>query len=59
MVGSDERGPMSAGTFTDIAARQHSFSRLAAFYGIPVDLAYVADQRSLVPIRAAASRVSG
>ena len=40
---SDDRGPMSAGTFTDLAARQHSFSRLAAFHGLAQDFAYVGD----------------
>ena len=41
--GTQERGPLSAGTIADIAARQRSFSRLAAFAGLPLDLAYVGD----------------
>ena len=41
--GTNDRGPMSAGSFTDLAARQRSFSSLAAFHGLAQDLAYVGD----------------
>jgi putative ABC transport system permease protein len=38
--GSIERAPLSAGTVTDIAERQRSFARLAAFEGLPRDAVY-------------------
>jgi predicted permease len=41
--GSQERGPLSAGTIADIGARQHSFTRIAAFGGLPLDLAFIGE----------------
>ena len=41
--GTGDRGPLSAGTITDIATRQRSFSGLAAFRGLPYNLAYVGE----------------
>src|SRR5215204_2836295 len=37
IAGGDERGPLSAGTVTDIADRQRSFASVAAFAGLPQD----------------------
>ena len=46
--GTQENGPLSAGTVADIAARQHSFVRMAAFGGLPLDLAFVGNDEPKV-----------
>ncbi|HEX6047798.1 MAG TPA: ABC transporter permease [Gemmatimonadaceae bacterium] len=43
VAGSDDRGPLSAGTVTDIADRQRSFASVAAFAGLPRDAVYLSD----------------
>ncbi|HEU4631225.1 MAG TPA: ABC transporter permease [Gemmatimonadaceae bacterium] len=42
--GSNERGPLSAGTVHDIAERQRSFTQVAAFMTTPSDAVYGADE---------------
>ncbi|HEU4564380.1 MAG TPA: ABC transporter permease [Gemmatimonadaceae bacterium] len=46
--GTMDRAPLSAGTITDIAARQRSFSRLAAFNSLPREVVYAADDEPRV-----------
>jgi predicted permease len=46
--GTQDRGPVSAGTVADIAARQHSFTHIAAFGGLPLDLAFLGDDEPKV-----------
>ena len=41
--GSDDRGPLSAGTVTDLAARQRSFASVAAFSGLPQEAVHLSD----------------
>ncbi len=41
--GTSDRAPLSAGTVADIAARQRSFSGIAAFRGLPYNLAYLGE----------------
>ena len=41
--GTNDRGPLSAGTVTDVRARQRSFERLAAFEGLPRDAVFAGD----------------
>ena len=41
--GTNERGPLSAGTVTDVRERQRSFERLAAFEGLPRDAVFAGD----------------
>src|SRR5688500_973029 len=41
--GSDDRGPLSAGTVTDIAARQRSFASVSAFAGLPQEAVHLSD----------------
>ncbi|MGI9182932.1 MAG: ADOP family duplicated permease [Longimicrobiaceae bacterium] len=41
--GSQERGPLSAGTIADIAERQRSFTSVAAFAGLPRESLYADD----------------
>ncbi|MFN2564948.1 MAG: ADOP family duplicated permease [Gemmatimonadaceae bacterium] len=48
LSGSEERGPLSAGTVTDIAERQRSFARLAAFAGLTRDAVYAGDDEPRV-----------
>jgi putative ABC transport system permease protein len=40
VTGSDERGPLSAGTVTDVQERQQSFASLSAFNGQPTDAVF-------------------
>ena len=40
-AGSDNRGPLSAGTVNDIAQRQKSFTGVASFSGLPQDAIYI------------------
>ncbi|HLG55448.1 MAG TPA: ABC transporter permease [Vicinamibacterales bacterium] len=42
--GSQERGPLSAGTVSDIAARQRSFASVAAFMDLAIDAVYGSDE---------------
>jgi putative ABC transport system permease protein len=42
--GSQERGPLSAGTVDDIASRQQSFTSLTAFQDLAIDAVYGADE---------------
>lgn len=42
--GSQERGPLSAGTVNDLAERQRSFSSLGAFVNLAFDAVYGADE---------------
>jgi putative ABC transport system permease protein len=46
--GSHERGPLSAGTVTDIAERQRSFESVAAFAGLPREVVYAGDDEPRV-----------
>ena len=38
---NENKGPLSAGTVDDLRKRQHSFDRIAAFAGIPVDAVHI------------------
>lgn len=42
--GSQDRGPLSAGTVNDVAERQRSFASLAAFVDLAFDAVYGADE---------------
>jgi predicted permease len=46
--GSQDRGPVSAGTITEVAARQRSFGQLAAFEGRPREAVYSGDNNPIV-----------
>jgi putative ABC transport system permease protein len=46
--GSNDRSPMSAGTALDIAARQRSFTRVAAFEGRAREAVYMGDGNPIV-----------
>ena len=46
--GSNERGPLSAGTIADVADRQRSFASLAGFMGIATDVVYGGDDGARV-----------
>jgi predicted permease len=49
--GSNERGPLSAGTVVDVAERQRSFARVAAFAGLPREAVYAgADEPRVVNV---------
>ena len=42
--GDDGRGPLSAGTVTDVAERQRSFQSMAAFGGLPQEAVFLGDE---------------
>ena len=46
--GSNDRGPVSAGTIMDIAVRQRSFTQVAAFEGRPREAVYNGDGNPIV-----------
>src|SRR5690242_7398392 len=46
--GSQDRGPVSAGTITEVAARQRSFSQIAAFEGIAREAVYSGENNPIV-----------
>jgi hypothetical protein len=48
--GSQDRGPVSAGTITEVAARQRSFGQLAAFEGRPREAVYSGDNNPFVTL---------
>lgn len=43
LQGDENRGPLSAGTVTDLAERQRSFESMAAFAGLPRDAVFTGD----------------
>ena len=43
LEGDEDRGPLSAGTVTDIAERQRSFQSMAAFAGLPREAVFTGD----------------
>jgi putative ABC transport system permease protein len=46
--GSQDRGPVSAGTIMEVAARQRSFSQIASFEGMARDAVYSGDDNPIV-----------
>ena len=46
--GSNDRGPVSVGTITDVAARQRSFTQVAAFESRPREAVYSGDGNPIV-----------
>ena len=48
--GSHERGPLSAGTVSDLARRQRSFTRVAAFASLPREAVLAGDEPQVVKV---------